>query len=134
MALRRGTRSLIPLLAVALLGGVQPCAGGDEPQGPASLLDLQPTGCRTLAYPAIAMAARAQGTTGVGFSIGPDGKVNKAVIVRPAGATREHRLLDRAAVEHLASCTFPVPAEPQRMVRIDYVWKHGLPDLPASAP
>ncbi len=79
-------------------------------------------------YPAAAARADATGTTRIRFAIDAQGKVVKAEILRASGSSREHRLMDRAAVESLSNCTFkpgldesgkPVGASTD----VDYVWK-----------
>lgn len=54
-------------------------------------------------YPAAALRAEATGTTRLRLSVDPTGLVTKADVVNSAGPTREHRLLDRAAVAQMAS-------------------------------
>lgn len=62
------------------------------------------------------------------MSFAADGKPAKASVERSAGASRERRLLDRVAVEHLARCTLgPTKGGEPVTVQVEYVWKHGLP-------
>jgi periplasmic protein TonB len=79
-------------------------------------------------YPVAALRAEAVGTTRVRFNIGPDGKLAGAEVVRSAGPSREHKMLDRLAVAKLSECSFtagtdefgkPVGAS----FDVDYVWK-----------
>lgn len=79
-------------------------------------------------YPPAALRAEAVGTTKVRFTIGPDGKLVGSEVVRSAGPSREHKLLDRLAVAKLSECTFragtdengkPVGAS----FDVEYVWK-----------
>jgi protein TonB len=79
-------------------------------------------------YPSAALKAEATGTTTIKFSIDATGKVVSADVVKPSGPSREHRLLDRAAVTSLSGCTFrpgrdaagqPVGAS----TNVEYVWK-----------
>ncbi|NJN00671.1 MAG: TonB family protein [Aquincola sp.] len=58
-------------------------------------------------YPSAALKAEATGTTTIKFSIDAAGKVVSADVVKPSGPSREHRLLDRAAVTSLSGCSFP---------------------------
>ena len=62
------------------------------------------------------------------FEVGADGKLAKAEVVRSAGSTREHKMLDRLAMTKLSECTFkagidengkPVGAS----FDVEYVWK-----------
>lgn len=80
-------------------------------------------------YPPAAQRAEATGTSVIRFSIGPDGKLaGPPQVVRSAGATREHKSLDRLAASKLSECKFapgtdengkPVGAT----VDVEYVWK-----------
>ncbi|MFM7849728.1 MAG: TonB family protein [Rubrivivax sp.] len=57
-------------------------------------------------YPAAALLAKAEGTTRIRFTVSATGKLSNAEVVSPAGATREHRQLDRVALAKLAECKF----------------------------
>jgi len=57
-------------------------------------------------YPGAAVRAEATGTTVIRFNIGPDGRLVGADVVKSAGPTREHKLLDRVAVSKLSGCRF----------------------------
>lgn len=57
-------------------------------------------------YPAAARRVFAVGSTRVRFSVGPDGGLASAEIVKSAGATREHKMLDRLAMAKLRECKF----------------------------
>ena len=57
-------------------------------------------------YPAAAQRAEAVGLTRVRFTIDAAGKVAKAEVVKSAGASREHRMLDRVALDKLSTCVF----------------------------
>jgi protein TonB len=79
-------------------------------------------------YPPAALKAEATGTTTVRFAVNADGKLAGAEIIKPSGPTREHRLMDRAALSTLSGCTFtagrdttgkPVGAS----FDVEYVWK-----------
>jgi protein TonB len=79
-------------------------------------------------YPPAALRAEATGTTKIRFTVGPDGKLVSSQIVRSAGASREHKMLDRVAQAKLAECTFkPGIDENGRAVGgsfdVEYVWK-----------
>ena len=81
-----------------------------------------------LEYPGAAARAEATGTTKLRFSIDAEGKVVKAEVLRGSGASREHRLLDRTAVEALSACKFkPGIDENGKAVGafadVEYVWK-----------
>jgi protein TonB len=80
-------------------------------------------------YPAAAVRAEATGTTVIRFSVGSDGKLTgPPQVVLSAGPSREHKMLDRVAVQKLGGCSFaagtdefgrPVGAT----VDIEYVWR-----------
>lgn len=79
-------------------------------------------------YPAAAQRANATGTTSVQFTVGADGKMTAAEVVRAAGSSREHRLLDRLALNKLSECTFKPGVDENGKpmggtFRVDYVWK-----------
>jgi protein TonB len=79
-------------------------------------------------YPAAAVRAEATGTTKIRFTIGADGRVTGAEIARSAGASREHKMLDRLALGKLSDCQFkPGTDENGRPVGasfdVEYVWK-----------
>ena len=79
-------------------------------------------------YPAAATRAEATGTTKVRFNVGADGKLAGAEVVKSAGPSREHKMLDRVAVAKLSECTFkPGLDENGRAIGgsfdVEYVWK-----------
>ncbi len=79
-------------------------------------------------YPRAALKSEATGTTKIRFQIDATGKMVGAEVLRSAGPTREHKMLDRIAVEKLGDCTFrPGSDENGRAVGasfdVDYVWK-----------
>jgi len=57
-------------------------------------------------YPAAALRAEATGDVDIRFTIGPDGKLTKAEIIKSAGPSREHKMLDRVTLSKLSECTF----------------------------
>lgn len=84
--------------------------------------------CEKPEYPAAALRADATGTTKIRFTVDATGAVAKAEIERPAGSSREHRLLDRAAVDALSKCRFKPGTDEQGKpvggtTVVDYVWK-----------
>lgn len=84
-------------------------------------------GCAKPVYSAAARRAETQGTTLISFLIDTDGKVLESRIDRSAGSSREHKALDRLAVEALGKCQFrPGTSEgkPERSwSKVEYVWK-----------
>ncbi|WP_228027350.1 energy transducer TonB, partial [Pseudaquabacterium pictum] len=84
--------------------------------------------CEKPEFPAAAMRAEATGTTKIRFTVDATGKVSKAEIEKSAGPSREHRLLDRTAIEALSKCPFkPGTDENGQAVGattvVEYVWK-----------
>ena len=79
-------------------------------------------------YPAAARRAEATGTTKIRFNVGADGKLANSEVVKSAGPSREHKMLDRLAQGKLAECVFkPGIDENGRPMGgsfdVDYVWK-----------
>ena len=79
-------------------------------------------------YPAAANRAEATGTTRIRLNVGADGKLTGAEIVKSAGPSREHKMLDRVTLAKLSECSFragtdengrPVGAS----FEVEYVWK-----------
>ena len=79
-------------------------------------------------YPTAALRAEATGTTRIRFTVGPDGKMTKSEVVRRAGASREHRLLDKVAQDKLSECTFKPGSDANGKpiggtFEVEYVWR-----------
>jgi len=79
-------------------------------------------------YPPAAVRAEATGTTVIRFTVDATGKLASADVVRSAGPTREHRMLDRVAVTKLSECKFSPGRDAEGRAiggsfNIEYVWK-----------
>jgi len=80
-------------------------------------------------YPAAARRAEATGTTRIRFTVGADGRLaGTPEIVRSAGSTREHKMMDRVAAAKLAECTFKPGVDENGKPTggsfdVEYVWK-----------
>ena len=79
-------------------------------------------------YPAAAVRSEATGTTRIRFNIGPDGKMIGSEVVKSAGASREHKMLDRLAQSKLSECRFTAGADENgrpvgASFDVEYVWK-----------
>ena len=85
--------------------------------------------CEKPEYPAAAQRAEATGTTKIRFTLDATGAVTKAEIEKPSGSSREHRLLDRAAVDALSRCRGRPGTDEHgkpmggTQVSVEYVWK-----------
>jgi protein TonB len=141
-------------MAVAAVASLASSAGFAQPQIPSpqaaseTQLVVAPTArppriltiassCQPV-YPAAAMRAGATGTTAVRLSVTAAGKILQADVTHSSGPTREHRLLDRAALQAFATCPF-VPGVDSAgrpvggTVDLTFDW-HFEPASPASAP
>ena len=79
-------------------------------------------------YPSAAQRSEATGTTRIKFTVDANGKLAGAEVLRSAGSTREHKMLDRVALAKLSDCVFKAGADENgRAVgasfEVDYVWK-----------
>ena len=79
-------------------------------------------------YPAAANRAEATGTTRIRFNVGADGKLAGAEIVKSAGPSREHKMLDRVTLSKLSDCHFKAGADENgrpvgATFEVEYVWK-----------
>ncbi len=79
-------------------------------------------------YPGPALKSEATGTTRIRFTVGSDGKMVNSEVIKSAGPTREHRLLDRVAQTKLSECSFKPGADENGAAvggsfEVEYVWK-----------
>jgi periplasmic protein TonB len=111
---------------------IAPAPAPEAPPAPAVRPAAQPAridmaSCTKPEYPAQAARSQAVGTTVIAFAIDAEGNVGKADVTRSSGSSREHRLLDRAAVDALSKCRFkPGTDEAGKPVgataKVEYVW------------
>jgi TonB family protein len=74
-------------------------------------------------YPPAALRAEAQGTTTVELRVRPDGTVAESQVVKSAGESRAHKLLDRVTQDAFLKCKFnSIGAEVERTTRLSYVF------------
>ena len=105
---------------------VAPAAPAVRPHAVAARIDVST--CEKPEYPAAALRAEATGVTKIRFTVDAQGRVSAADVERSAGSSREHRLLDRTAVEALSKCRFKPGTDEQGKpvggtTVVDYVWK-----------
>ena len=105
-----------------------PPAPPPAPRIAASPAKIDVSTCEKPEYPAAALRADATGISKIRFTVDATGVVSKSEVERSAGASREHRLLDRTAIEALSKCRFkPGVDENGKPVGgttvVDYVWK-----------
>jgi periplasmic protein TonB len=80
-------------------------------------------------YPGPARRTEATGTSTIRFNVGPDGKLaGPPEVVKSAGPSREHKMLDRVAVTKLGECTFRAGLDENGRpmggtFTVEYVWK-----------
>jgi protein TonB len=86
---------------------IAPAPGPAAPVKPvARAAQIDVGSCAKPSYPEAATRAEAEGVTRIRFTIDAEGNVAKAEVESPSGATREHHMLDRTAVEALSKCHF----------------------------
>jgi periplasmic protein TonB len=79
-------------------------------------------------YPAAAARAEATGTTRIRFTVNTEGRVTGSEIVKSAGSSREHKMLDRLAQSKLSECVFKPGSDENGKptggtTDVEYVWK-----------
>jgi len=83
--------------------------------------------CEKPSYPRNARKSQAEGDTVIAYTMDTSGVISDARIERPSGMTREHRELDRAALEAVLACKGvpgSVGGKPEKLSgTITYGWK-----------
>lgn len=117
-------------IAPAPAPAAPPAPPSAAPAAPPRLAQADARQCAPTAddYPPAAIRAEATGTTVVRFTIDATGKLTSAEVVRSAGPTREHRLLDRVAITKLSECKFSPGRDAAGnpiggSFPVEYVWK-----------
>ena len=117
-------KHLPPLISLlALMAGVSATAQESQSK---SLIRMGFDGpmCDRPAYPPAATAAEATGTTVVQYSVDSNQRLTSLRVVKSAGSTKEHRLLDRAVVEMISTCHFVKHDDPEpQTAKLEYIWK-----------
>jgi len=90
--------------------------------------DVQACAPQSDDYPLAARRAEAAGVTRLRFTVSAAGSLVRSEVVRSAGPTREHRLLDKVAESKLAGCSFTAGVDENGhpvggIFEVDYVWK-----------
>jgi protein TonB len=85
------------------------------------------TKCEKPEYNRAARQAEAQGTTVVAFTMDTTGVINEATVEKSAGPSREHKQLDRLALEAVKACKGTpgtLDGKPEKLTsRVSYVWR-----------
>ncbi|MBK8104954.1 MAG: energy transducer TonB [Betaproteobacteria bacterium] len=83
--------------------------------------------CARPEYNEQARRAEAQGSTTILFTMDTTGHISEATVVKSSGESREHKMLDRLALEAVRNCKGTpgtLDGVPQRITsRITYVWR-----------
>ena len=125
-----------PVTAVTVVPQAPVVAAPPAPAAPAAprvaarpvIANVQACAPQPSDYPAAAQRAEATGTTRIRFQVGLDGRLAGAEVVRSAGSSREHKMLDRMALSKLSECKFTAGTDENgrpvgASVDVDYVWK-----------
>ncbi len=85
------------------------------------------TKCEKPEYNRAARQSEAQGTTVVAFTMDTTGVINEATIEKSSGPSREHKQLDRLALEAVKGCKGTpgtLDGKPEKLTsRVSYVWR-----------
>jgi len=105
-----------------------PAPAAPPPRAQAVPARIDVSTCDKPEYPAAALRADATGISKIRFTVDATGVVSKAEVEHSAGTSREHRLLDRTAVEALSKCRFKPGVDDNGKpiggtTVVDYVWK-----------
>lgn len=89
-------------------------------------IDFQNT-CEKPEYNRQARAAEAQGAVTILYTMDTTGVINEATVEKSSGPTREHKMLDRLALDAVRACKGrpgTLDGKPEKLTsRITYVWK-----------
>lgn len=80
-------------------------------------------------YPPAAVRAEATGTSRIQVNVDATGRITSVDVLRSAGPTREHKMLDRLVVSKIMSTCKASPARDEEgkpvagSIQVEYVWK-----------
>lgn len=126
------TREAPPPAPVVIAPPPAPAAPPAPPPPPRVPVRTEPrlnfaTTCDKPEYTRQARQAEATGSTVILFTMGTDGVVTEASIERSSGPTREHKQLDRLALEAVRACKGTpgtLDGKPEKLTsRVTYEWK-----------
>ncbi len=109
-----------------------PVAAPPAPVAPRVPVRVEPkldfaSACSRPEYTAAARRAEASGETTIAYTMDTTGTINEAAVVKSSGATREHKMLDRLALEAVKACKGTpgsLDGKSEKLTaRITYVWK-----------
>src|SRR6185295_14884103 len=83
-----------------------PAPTAPRPAAKPAIANVQACAPTSEDYPAAARRAEAAGVTRLRFTIDAAGRLLRSELLRSAGSSREHRLLDKVAESKLAGCSF----------------------------
>lgn len=102
-----------------------PPAPPAPPARVASRLDFNV--CAKPSYNAATQRAAVEGTVIISYTMDTNGKISDAAVVKSAGVSREHRMLDRFTLDAVLACVGrpgTIGGVPQKLTdRVEYVWK-----------
>ena len=85
------------------------------------------TTCDKPEYNRQARSAETQGVSTILFTMDTNGVINEATVEKSSGPTREHKMLDRLAMDAVRSCKGKpgtLDGKPEKLTaRVSYVWK-----------
>ncbi len=126
------TTQVRPPPAPVVVAPPAPAAPPAPPAPPRAPVRTEPVldfakACEKPEYNAAARRAEAQGTVEVVYTMDTNGVIGSAEVVKSAGATREHKMLDRLTLEAVKACRGKpgtIDGKPQTLTsKVTYVWR-----------
>jgi outer membrane biosynthesis protein TonB len=110
-----------PLLLAPILANGQATDSGSPP----IMTFSQTYVCRQAEMPIAALRKGVGGRTEVAFKVNEDASFSDITVTATAGESREHKMLDTVAREHVKSCKYvgPNPKPTPGVYRVALVWK-----------